>query len=158
MEVSARAPFLIAREASGSPLDWRWRSEAELFETAREGRAVRIHFEGKENVGFDHLSQTAVLPGAGRYALSARMKTEGITTNEGLRLAIPDLGVKSESMTGSNDWVTVRLEFEVREARAVRVAVVREPSVKFDNKIEGTAWVTGFVLEGLRNGRECVRR
>jgi hypothetical protein len=70
------------------PVDWRLRSEPRLFETTRGSGALRIQFHGKSNVNYDHLSQTAILPRPRRYRLSVRIKTDNLTINEGLRLAI----------------------------------------------------------------------
>jgi len=131
------------------PLDWKLRSQDELFETTLANGLVRIQFRGKENVNYDHFSQTAILPHAGQYRLSMHIKTDNLTTNEGLRIAIPDLNLASEPVTGANPWTTVDLEFAVPQARAVRVAVVRRPSQKFDNKIDGVAEIDSIRLTPL---------
>ena len=128
------------------PLDWQLRSEPDQFETLRENGAIRIRFHGKTNVTYDHLSQTAILPRPGRYRLSMRIKTENLTTNEGLRLAITDLALVSDPITGTNDWTTVTLNFAATQPRAVRVAVIRRPSQKFDNKIDGSATIQSITL------------
>ena len=75
-----------------------------------------------------------------------RVKTDGITTNEGRRLAVTDLGLGTEPIGGTNDWMTVALDVKVNQERAIRVAVVRRPSEKFDNKIEGTVWIDSVTL------------
>jgi hypothetical protein len=131
---------------SGAPLDWRIAENSDLFETVREVPGIRIHFEGKANVDYNHLSQIAVLPAPGRYRLSARVKSDEITTNEGPRLAITDLGLATESVTGSHDWMPLTIDFSTTRARAVRIAVVRRPSAKFDNKTEGTFWIADVAL------------
>lgn len=131
---------------SGAPLDWRIAENSDLFETVREVPGIRIHFEGKANVDYNHLSQIAVLPAPGHYRLSARVKSDEITTNEGPRLAITDLGLETESVTGSHDWMPLTIDFSTTRARAVRIAVVRRPSVKFDNKTEGTFWIADVAL------------
>ncbi len=128
------------------PLDWHFRSEPGVFETARGHQGVRITFHGKDNVDYYGLFQTAVISRPGRYRLSMHIKTEGITTNEGVRLAVADMGLVSEPITGTNGRTTVDLEFTTTRPRSVRVAVVRRPSEKFDNKIEGSAWVESVKL------------
>jgi hypothetical protein len=132
-------------DPSGSPLDWHM-VIGERFESVREAHAARIQFAGKSNVQFDHLWQTAVLLVPGTYRLSARVKSEGISTNEGPRLAVTDLGIASEPFTGTRGWTPVNLEFGVRQPRSVRIAVVRQPSWKFDNKINGSFWITDVAL------------
>ena len=131
---------------SGGALDWRIAEDSDLFETVREVPGIRIHFEGKANVDYNHLSQVAVLPAPGHYRLSARVRSDGITTNEGPRLAITDLGLETESITGTHDWMPLTIDFSTTRARAIRIAVVRRPSRKFDNKTEGTFWMTDVSL------------
>jgi len=131
---------------SGGPLDWRIGEDSEFFETVREAGGIRIHFEGKVNIDYNQLSQVAVLPAPGHYRLSARVRSDGITTNEGPRLAITDLGLETESITGTHEWMPITIDFSVPRARAVRIAVIRRPSLKFDNKVEGAFWMTDVSL------------
>ncbi len=130
----------------GGPLDWRLTQSVDEFENVLGKNGAMIRFLGKTNVNYDHLSQVAILPRQGAYRLTMRVKTAGLTTNEGIRLAIPELGLASESLTGSHDWTTVSLDFSVAQSRSLRVGVVRRPSGKFDNKIEGTVWIDGISL------------
>jgi len=139
----------FAVEPLAEPLEWRIGSVSRQFETVRENRAVRIQFFGTGNVRYEHLSQVAILPQAGYYRLTMRIKTAGITTNEGLRLEVPELGLASEPVCHTNDWTTVSLDLAVNQAQAIRVAVVRRMSRKFDNKIEGSAWISGMRLWDL---------
>lgn len=129
---------------SGCPLDWTFAPNQYEgpVEVVRESGDVRIHFAGKENLNFDGVSETVVLPHPGAYRLSARIRTDGITTNEGLRVAVPELGLATDSLTETHDWMEVALTFATSQARAIRVAVVRRASEKFDNKIDGTAWIS----------------
>lgn len=130
----------------GGTLDWRIGEDSEFFETVREAPGIRIHFEGKANIGYDHLSQVVVLPAPGHYRLRARVRSDGITTNEGPRLAITDLGLETESITGTHDWMPLTINFSTTRARTIRIAVVRRPSRNFDNKVEGTFWMTDVSL------------
>jgi tetratricopeptide (TPR) repeat protein len=134
---------------SRGSLDWRVGENSEFFETVREAPGMRIHFEGKANLDYNQLSQIAVLPAPGHYRLSARVRSDGLTTNEGPRLAITDLGLETESVTGTHDWMPLTIEFSTAKARAIRVAVIRRPSLKFDNKIAGTFWVSDVTLAPL---------
>lgn len=137
-------------DPTGSPLDWSITKphleEADFYETIREKDGVRIQFNGKSNIKYDNVSQLVVLPRAGKYRLTAHMKSMEITTNEGPRLAVTDLNLASESLTGSHDWMAVSLEFTTSQPRAVRVAIIRRPSEKFDNKISGIIWVSRMTL------------
>ena len=127
------------------PSGWRITPD-ERFETTVNTRGdFTVAFKGIANVTYDHASQVAVLPGAGRYRLTALAKTADLTTNEGIRLAIPDLNLASDSLGGTqNTWI--ELDFAVPAAQTVRIAIVRHPSQKFDSKIAGAATVSEITL------------
>lgn len=122
-------------------LDWHV-TPSEEVETSRN----RIRFTGKTNVAYDHLYQQVVLPRAGPYRLIARAKSLNLTTNEGIRVAIPELNLASTALSGTSEWTDLIIDFSVPGPRAVRVAVVRRPSAKFDNKIAGQVEFASFRL------------
>ena len=144
------APSIATQPSNGSgPLDWHFAPESEDFLVTYEPGLLKIRFEGKTNVNAELAWQTVVLPHPGAYRLSASVSTDQITTNEGLRLAIQDLGLVSESIIGSVAATPIHLSFSVPAPRTVRIAVVRRPSEKFDNKIEGVALVRDLLLISL---------
>lgn len=52
--------------------------------------------------------------------------------------------------TGTGPWSGVEHDIVVApETRLLQVQVIRRPSMKFDNKIGGTAWIDGLKLEPL---------
>ncbi len=136
----------FAAEPRPSPLDWRLTVDSEDFEVAREAQGLKITFLGKTNVHAEPAWQTVVLPRPGAYRLSASLQTDRLTTNEGLRLGIPDLGLTTAPFNGTNPPAEVTLDFTVPAPRIIRLAILRLPSQKFDNKIEGTAWVRNLRL------------
>jgi hypothetical protein len=76
-------------------LDWRI-GRVEGAETKRNSATIQsgrwsleVHFEGKENVDDHHLSQRVVVE-PGDYRFEAWVKTEGITTDQGLGWRIHD--------------------------------------------------------------------
>lgn len=113
-------------------------------------RALKIHFLGKGNVDFHHVSQQTVLP-AGRWRLRAWLRSEDVTTDQGLRLRVFDtknrLDVKTEQSTGSMPWKEFIVDFAVPESSLVEVQVARSPSWKFDNQIAGTVWIDAVGLQ-----------
>src|SRR5208283_5206229 len=85
--------------------------------------------------------------------LSAFFKSNAITTDEGVRVAVADaerpdrFAFASGSLTGSTNWR--KLEYSLTlpaKTHLLRITVVRRPSLKFDNKIAGTAWFDDFEL------------
>jgi len=141
-----------------NPLDWR-RDPPDGVEIERDGQvhqggpySMRTKFGGTQNLDFHGLSQTQpVTPGI--YRLRASIRSEGITTDQGVRLRALDpeapgrLDAATPAITGSSDWQTVELRIEVRPpTRLVRVELARQPSLKFDNKIAGTVWLDAVSL------------
>lgn len=153
------------REPTGSVFDWRIRQRPGLtvsFDpgTAFSGRrAARLEFDGTENVHQIDLWQSVVLP-AGRYRLDARVRTEGVTTREGVSLTISGAGVaaSTEPVLGTTGWVEVGTEFEVPPgAELLRLGPSRTRSFRFDSHIRGTVWIDDVRIVRLDGGEEGGR-
>jgi tetratricopeptide (TPR) repeat protein len=136
-----------------SPLDWKLDKGDDFLISrvpngGRQGKpALRIEFLGQDNVDFHHLSQEIVLT-PGRWTFRTWVKTEGVTTNQGISAHIVDskpggrLDWTSTGMVETNDWFCLETEFEVGpDTKLVRLEFVRQPSRKFDNKIAGVVWI-----------------
>jgi hypothetical protein len=150
------------QEFTPAALDWKVRAAdgaTAMRESgiARAGAAcLRVEFLGRTNVAYEHAGQTVVVePGA--YRFRAFIKTSGISTDQGVRFRIADpaaparLEAITDGHTGSRDWIEVSRVIQVPPAtRLVTVQVVRQASMKFDNKIRGTAWVDDVELAPLR--------
>jgi hypothetical protein len=136
------------RKPTGAPLDWRIEPHTAVEASAGGLDGLTLRFQGTENVSYRNVTQTAVVS-PGRYILKAKIKTDEITTNEGihLHLTASGLDLRTEPLSGTRDWTPVELAFEVpASTRTVNVAVCRDPSKKFDNKINGVASVTAVTL------------
>lgn len=141
---------------TGAPFDWRIAELAGAAATIEAGggyaglHALRIEFLGQENLEFHHVSQKTVLD-PGRWRLEAWLRSEGLTTNEGLRLCVTGLAgseAVSEAVTGSSPWKKLAVEFAVTGgSRLVEIQIVRRASLKIDSKIRGTAWVDAVRVE-----------
>ena len=144
------------------PLDWQIEPNpnvevAPSTAVSREGkRSLELQFEGLENTNFQGVHQDTVLA-PGKWRLSAFVKTAGMTTDQGVGLRVYDaaqtrrMEARTESLTGTRDWTRLEREFEVRpETKLVRVEVFREASTRFDNKIEGRAWIDFVELAPVR--------
>ena len=145
-------------ETTGNSLDWKVRrvdgAEVERDSTVAKqgGWSLRVHFDGKVNLAYHHIAQkTVVLPGP--YRFEAWIRTEEITTDEGIGWRIFDsetpsrLNLVFENRTGTAEWTKLEKAFVVpRETRLLEVQLVRRPSLKFDNKISGTVWIDAVSL------------
>jgi tetratricopeptide (TPR) repeat protein len=145
-----------------SPFDWtiegRQDVEAEIVQDVHYDGAssFRIRFNGETNTAYHQTYQSMVLP-PGKYEVSLMMKTEQVTTDEGVRLHIFDppsqskVNVWLDTLTGTQDWTKISKTFEVPPGvKLLQVELARMSSEKFDNKIGGTTWVDALRLANLR--------
>jgi tetratricopeptide (TPR) repeat protein len=144
-----------------SPFDWNV-ARTEGVEVTRDcttawsGKcSLRISFAGTQNIDFAAASQLAfVRPGT--YRFHAFIRTEALTTDQGIRFRISDAEVPTRldevfgQFTRSNPWSRVEHDLVVTpKTRLLRIEVIRQPSMKFDNKVDGTAWVDDLKLEPI---------
>jgi len=140
-------------DPTGNRFDWRIEARegtaVDFDETVRSSgrRSLRIRFDGTQNPGEIGVEQTVFLP-PGRYRFQAYVRTQDISTDQGVafRLTSEDapqpLNLTTDPLRGTNEWTLVERMFEAPPGGALtRVSVVREPSLKFDNLIGGTAWI-----------------
>jgi len=141
-------------------LDWRIQPAGQVTAArdsslASQGRwSLRIRFAGDQNVAYGHATQAVYLP-PGAYRLAAMVRTEGITTDQGIRLRVSGdrLDARTSQVIGTNGWTPLETIFSVPPSvDLVTVQVFREPSLKFDNKIAGTAWIDAVTIQPLSGG------
>jgi hypothetical protein len=149
------------QELSPSPFDWSFASSSAARAVREPGAAcsgqwsLRIDFTGAENVAFQHVSQLALVR-PGRYRFHACVKSESLTTDQGVGIRVRDYETparfewSSERLLGSTDWRNIDAELRIPDGtRLIVVQVFRAPSIKFDNQISGTFWLDHVVLEPL---------
>ena len=144
-----------------SPFDWNV-ARTEGVEVTRdcttarsEKCSLRISFAGTQNLSFAAASQLAfVRPGT--YRFYAFIRTKALTTDQGIRFRISDAEVPARldevfgQFTGSSPWSSVDHDLVVApKTRLLRIEVIRQPSMKFDNKVDGTAWIDDLKLEPI---------
>ncbi len=119
-------------------------------------RSARIEFDGSANLDYQNLVQyVSVQPGS-RYRLLAYLRTDGISTDCGIHLAILDLRhlsqppVVTSDLTGTNPWTLVQADVATGPGEdLLGIAVQRVPSRKFDNKLHGAVWIDDVSLVPL---------
>jgi tetratricopeptide (TPR) repeat protein len=143
---------------SGIAFDWQIHS-SDQAQAARDcgiansGKcSLRVQFDAKENLAYDGVSETVIVA-PGVYRLEARIRTNGITTDQGVRLHIFDstnperLNLLTNSIAGTVDWTTVRQIFTVpADTHAIVIQLARSRSEKFENQIKGTVWLDDVSL------------
>ena len=116
-------------------------------------RALRIEFNGKRNLDYEHVFQYVAVRPNTRYRFSGAMRVNGITTDSGPRFQVFDafnmqkLFLSTENMVGTSNWSPQQLEFKTKaDTRLVLIRVARPPSEKLDNQISGTVWIDQISL------------
>jgi hypothetical protein len=106
-------------------------------------RSLRIRFDAAENLDFHHVWQDVWLTPE-RYRLSAWIRTADLTTDEGVGVRIGS--AQTATLAGTNGWTQVSAELTIPVARLTRVEVFRRPSMKFNGRPRGAAWVDDVEL------------
>jgi hypothetical protein len=148
-------------EPNPSPFDWNL-GRAQGVEVTRDcttawsgNCSLRISFAGTQNLDFAAASQLAFVQ-SGPHRFHASIRTEGLTTDQGIRFRICDaelparLDVIFGQFTGTTSWSPVEQDLAVPpQTKLLRVQVIRQSSMKFDNKVSGTAWIDELRLEPI---------
>jgi hypothetical protein len=127
--------------------DWRFAStdHAEARRdttTAKDGLASwLVTFDGKENIDYGGLGRWIPTTRGRDYALSFWMKTEAISTNEGMFVDVD--GKTSDKQLGTTYWQQFTIPFTA-SSDLVTVRLRRVPSKKFDNLLKGKVWLDAF--------------
>ena len=149
------------KDLTGKGFDWRywdkknsnWELKRVQYETVEGGYALRITFNGRENISFHHVYQIFKVDPQSKYRLTYAWKSRGITTDQGPFIEIygydqNGLYLTGPMITGTQGWREVSLEFDIPEGcRAAVVRLCRRPSNRFDSKIRGSLWLDDFHLE-----------
>ena len=136
-------------EPMNGGFDWRFDStdhaeaRRDTF-NAQEGLASwLVAFDGKENVDYSALAHWIPVVKGHQYRLSFWMKTEAITTNEGMFVEVD--GQASEKQIGTTKWTQFTIPFTAN-SELVTIRLRRVPSKKFDNMLKGKVWLDSFGL------------
>ena len=139
-------------EPMNGGFDWRLSSSEHAVvrrdtTQARDGMAsLLVVFDGTENINFSNLRHWLLVEEAKRYELQFWLKTEGITTDQGVYVEVD--GQRSEMRIGSNYWEEFGICFTA-SSDLVTVWLRRTPSRKLDNLLKGKVWLDAFTLVDL---------
>jgi hypothetical protein len=139
--------------------DWRLIQVEGAYSTLDEttfhspGHSLLIQFMGAQNLNYQHAMEFVRVEPNHAYRLQGFMRTEGISTDSGVRLQVRDaydtriLDLFSEDLRGDNGWTPLLLEFKTpAKTDLIAVIITRLPSQKLDNKIAGKAWIDDVTL------------
>jgi tetratricopeptide (TPR) repeat protein len=147
------------RDFGNGGLDWRWTPlmgvaiEVDSEPAPNGSRAIRLDFNGGSNLAIDAPSQYVPVEPNRNYHFHGYMRTEGITTESGMRFSVSDanhsgaLSVLTDNFTGSHAWMSVDADFTTGPTtHFLLVRLFRDPSRLFENKLEGTVWIADISL------------
>jgi tetratricopeptide (TPR) repeat protein len=145
-------------EILGGGFDWRIRAvngEETSFDRSVSlggNQSLRIRFDGKENVDFQHVDQSVAWRPDTDYTLTVHLRTKGITTKSGVKIEVLGIGANfykgTESYTGDHDWEEIPLSFRTpSRSQGGLIRIRREKTDKFDRFISGTAWIDDISLK-----------
>ncbi len=116
-------------------------------------QSLRISFDGKQNPNLDIACTFGIVEPGTRYLFSGWIKTQELTTNQGLSFRLRGLGsdaappLDSREIHGTTPWTFVDLPWTAGpKMRRVQVCVHRDPSDNPDVRISGNAWIDDVTL------------
>jgi tetratricopeptide (TPR) repeat protein len=115
--------------------------------------SLRVDFSGSTNVDFQNVFELVSVQPQTRYQFSAYVRTQEISTDQGIRFQIFDPQHPSEpqvltpNMIGTNRWTLVGSTLTTgKDTHVLEISLRRIFTWKFDNKIRGTVWVDDVAL------------
>lgn len=140
-------------------LGWRWNNplgatiDFDAAPPGRSGRSVRLDFGGGSNLSVEYPLEYVPVEPNRAYHFHAYLRTEGISTESGMRFAIYDpnhngiVPVETENLTEDNSWTPAELAVTTgAQTHFLVVHLYRGKSRLFENKLSGTAWLADVSL------------
>ena len=145
-------------------LDWRLFPEAgfqiapDSFAAQHGARSLRVIFDGTANPDFAAVRQWVPVEPGRRYRLVGFLRTENISTDNGLYLSVATQGAPpeeswertTENRVGTNPWTREQVDFQTGpHTRIVQVVLRRRRSGKLNNLLVGNVWIDNLSLTSL---------
>lgn len=128
-------------------------------------RSLRIDFESNENLNFQHVYQDVMVQPREQYRLTAFLRTEGISSDSGIRFEILDPRhptippALTPDVKGTTSWTKVQATaITDANTRLVEIVLRRLPSETLDDKLNGTVWVDDVALRPVAIGSKNVKQ
>jgi len=110
-------------------------------------RSLRLVFEGTTNPTDLGVRQVVFLE-AGTYRLAAYVRTEALSTDQGVAFTLVAegapalLNVTTRDVRGTNDWTLIEQTFDAPPGGGfIQVNLTRQRSFRLENMLSGTVWV-----------------
>jgi tetratricopeptide (TPR) repeat protein len=118
-------------------------------------RSLLVTFDGTANPNFGSVYETVPVDPNKNYRFSGYIKTDNITTDNGLRFSVSGWGagpgesfdLSTANMVGTNPWTLQQLDFRTGPTTHIVLVVLRRPvSSKLNNLIQGKVWIDNLSL------------
>jgi|SRR5579872_1471914 len=110
--------------------------------------SLRLTFDGRADLNFLDVCHRIPVQQGRRYEFSAWVRSDSITTDEGVRFVLWALSVSNkntvatEDIRGTQPWTLLSTSWLAPPgAREAQACAVRRASVQPDNKIKGSVWI-----------------
>ncbi len=145
---------------SNAAFSWQFQPIAQGVRTTFDGtqklsgtQSLRISFDGKENPNLDVACTLGLVEPGGHYLFSGWIKTQELTTNQGLSFRLRSFGkayippVVTHEVHGTTPWTSIDLPWTAGpDVHRVEVCIRRDPSDDPDVRISGDAWIDDVTL------------
>jgi tetratricopeptide (TPR) repeat protein len=116
-------------------------------------QSLRLGFDGKRNVNFSDICHFAEVQPGTTYRLSGWIRTQTLTTNQGIRFRLlwrensQIVSLDTPDVHGTQPWTKIEMPWTPgKDVNEVRVCISRNPADEFNIRIQGTAWVDDVSL------------
>ena len=126
-------------------------------------QSLRLLFNGHENVNFEDACHLFIAEPGKRYILSGWIKTESLTSSEGIRFEITARNGDNVTVAlgdethGTQPWTQIHLPWTVPGSGVLgKFCLRRKMSDMPGSDIQGAAWLDDVSLVGAENPSEAV--
>src|SRR6266566_1121580 len=122
-------------------------------ETHSGHHSLRLTFDGRTNVYFNHICHNVVVEPSTDYRFSAWVRTRELATDQGIRFELRPLGTQDGSAVvtsdvhGTQPWRQVETSWTSgKDVQEMQVCLLRYASDQEGHRIQGTAWIDDVAL------------
>jgi len=125
-------------------------------------QSLRLLFNGRENVNFEDVCHPFIAEPGKQYLLTGWIKTESLTSSEGVRLQVSTFGksvtaVQSNEIHGTQPWTQITLPWTSPANDLFNtVCLRRKMSDMPGSDIQGAAWLDDVTLVPANNSPAAV--
>lgn len=139
---------------------WNYQSSSEgvqIFQDPTEKHSgtfsLRVSFDGTVDLTFHDVCEHIPIDGLTSYSFSAWVRTDSLTTDQGVRfglwaLNVPDKNAKlTTDFRGTMPWTRIESQWTAPAgAQEMEICLLRNPSDQPDNKIRGIVWIDDVAI------------